>query len=66
MYSFDGPSLHSNRKAFAFEVMGLPEGVDVRIAEMRHRWKVLRTTNGVPGEWSGEFSSAEEALASIK
>jgi hypothetical protein len=66
MYSFDGPSLHSNRKAFAFEALGLPEGLDVRIAEMRFGWKVLRTVKGVPGEWSGEFSSPEEALASVQ
>ena len=66
MHSFEGPNLNNNRKAFAFRVIGLPEREQVRIAEFRHSWKVLRTTDGVSGEWSGRFRSVDEALASIQ
>jgi len=66
MYSFEGPNLYNHRRAFAFKVIGLPEREEARIAEFRHRWKVLRTTDGVSGEWSGRFRSVDEALASLQ
>jgi hypothetical protein len=66
MYFFDGPNLNNNRRAFAFEVIGLPEREQARIAQFRHKWKVLRTTDGVSGEWSGQFRSLDEALASLQ
>ncbi len=67
MHFFEGPNLNNNRRAFAFKVIGLPEREQARIAEFRHhRWKVLRTTDGVSGKWSGRFRSADEALASLQ
>lgn len=66
MYSFDGGDLNQNRRPFAFEVIGMPEGREARIAEFRHRWKVLHTTNGVSDTWSGKYRSKEEALAAVE
>jgi hypothetical protein len=65
MYSFDGPDLNHDRKAFAFRVVGMPDREEAIIAEMNYRWKILRIRDGVSDGWSGRFGSAEEALASI-
>lgn len=65
MHSFDHGDMNQNRRAFAFRVLGLTQGHEIRIAEFRRRWKILRTTNGVSGNWSGKYGSAEEALAAI-
>lgn len=66
MYSFDGPDINNNRKAFAFRVVGMPDHEQAFIAETNYLWKVLRVTDGVSRGWSGRFGSAEEALASIQ
>lgn len=66
MYSFDGPDLNNNRKAFAFRVVGMPDREQAFIAEMNYRWKILQVTDCVSCGWSGQFASAEEALASIQ
>jgi hypothetical protein len=58
----------SDRKPFAFEVTHiLLPGYDIRISEMaRGRWQTLETIDGVVGEWTGEYDSAEEALQAIQ
>lgn len=61
----EGPALAQNRKDFAFEVLGLPEGKEARIAEIHHRWQVLRISNGVSSGWVGDFATAEQALQSL-
>ena len=63
----DGLPYGKNSGAFMYDVLGLPEGQKVEIAETRHRWQIRRATNNGPyGEWFGQFSSAEEALASLQ
>ncbi len=64
-HSFDGPNINNNRKSFFFEVDGLPEGQQAQILERYHRWQTRRAIDGVWGEWSGQYGSAEEALASL-
>lgn len=48
-----------------FEVLGLPESQQAWIVDDSHSWQVLRATNGVQDDWSGQFKSAEEALGSL-
>jgi hypothetical protein len=64
----DGFLYGENRKAFIYDVLGLPQGQRVEIAENRYKWQIRRATNGGPyGEWSAQqFGSAEEALASLR
>jgi hypothetical protein len=66
MYSHDGLHLNSNRKAFAFEVRGLPEADQAWIANMKSRWKVLRAKSGVYGKWLGAYKSADAALSAVR
>jgi hypothetical protein len=53
MYSFDGPDLNNNSRAFAFRVVGMQDHEQAFIAEMNYQWKVLRVTDGVSCGWSG-------------
>ncbi len=64
-HSFDGPNIYNNREAFFLAVDGLPEGQEVQIRKSYHRWQTRCATNSVWSDWSGEFASAEEALASL-
>ncbi len=66
MWIGDGPRHDGNRRAIAFDVFGVLEGRQAWIAKMGHRWQILRAENGVCGEWSGEYKSKEEALASLE
>lgn len=64
-HSFDGPSIYNNRKAFFFEVDGLPEGQQAQIMKSYNRWQIRRAIDRVWSEWSGHYGSAEEALAEL-
>ncbi len=64
-HSFDGPNIHNNRKAFFFAVDGLPEGQQAQIIKSYQRWQTRRAIDRIWGEWSGQYGSAEEALASL-
>ena len=67
MFLRDGLTFGKNRRAFMFDVLGLPEGQQAQIAERRYRWQIRCAVNGgVYGEWSGQYGSAEEALASLQ
>jgi hypothetical protein len=66
MWAGDGPRHDGNWRAIAFDVFGLPLGRQAWIANMHHRWQILRADNGVYGEWSGEHMSKEEALAALE
>ena len=66
MWAGDGPRHDGNRRAIAFDVFGLPQGLQAWIAIMHHRWQILRADNGVYGEWSGAYRNKEEALASLE
>jgi hypothetical protein len=66
-FSRDGLTYGENRRAFMYDVLGLPEGQKIEIGENRCKWQIRRATNGEPyREWSGKkFSSAQEAFASL-
>jgi len=64
-HSFDGPNLNNNREAFFFRVEGLPRGQEAQIRKSYNRWQTRRAVDEVWSDWSGEFSSGEEALASL-
>jgi hypothetical protein len=65
MWFREGPGLNMNRRAIAFEVLGLPEKRRAWIADMNHKWQVLLASNGVYGKWGGRYRSADEALAAV-
>jgi hypothetical protein len=65
MWKGEGPNLGLNRKAIAFEVVGLRANQKTLIAELDYAWQLLRIVDGVSGNWSGEHNSPETALASI-
>lgn len=62
MHFHDGPKLTDGCRAIAYEVDGLPIGEDAWIAQINHSWSILRKTGGVLGNWSGQYSTAMEAL----
>jgi len=63
----DGLPYGENRRAFMYDVLGLPEGQKIEIAESHRKWQIRRAANGgLYGGWSGQFGSAEEALASLQ
>jgi hypothetical protein len=64
-HSFDGPNIYNNREAFLFAVDGLPNDQEAQIRKSRNRWQTRRVIERVWSDWSGEFASAEEALASL-
>ncbi len=61
----DGLTFGENCRAFLFDVLGLPDGQQAQIAERRHMWTISRGVDGVYGEWTGQYHSPEEALASL-
>jgi len=52
-----------------YEVNGRTPGEKVLIADFGgpswHWWRVLQVKNGISGDWTGKFGSAEAALASF-
>jgi hypothetical protein len=62
-----GPNLLTDQdRVFKYEVVGLPPGQSAAIAEMDHRWQILRTKDGVQGTSTGRYHTAEEALAELQ
>jgi hypothetical protein len=62
----EGPNLSHNRKAIGFEVTGLPANEKVLIAELYYGWQILRIVDGTSDNWSGCFTSPEEALRDVQ
>jgi hypothetical protein len=64
-----GPVFGSGR-AFRFRVGCLPAGEEAHInnfgAPNRDDWQILRIRNGVQGDWTGHFESADSALAELQ
>jgi hypothetical protein len=59
----EGPDLRTNRRAFQFEVLGLPAGQQAWIADFDGGWRVLRVVDGKQGGWSpNPFEDKAEAL----
>ena len=55
--------------AYQYEVEGLPPGEQASIAEMpmgKHCWQILRTRDGIRGDWTRECKSVEDALAALQ
>jgi hypothetical protein len=49
-----------------YEVDGLPEGHQAFVARISRRWQILRFEQESSGEWSGDFSTSEDALAALQ
>jgi hypothetical protein len=61
-FLYDGSPSDKNRKAFMFDVLGLPEGQEIEIGEHRRKWRIRRRW----GKWSDKrFGTPEQALASL-
>ena len=57
-----GPDLKTNRRAFQFEVLGLPLGLQAWIADFNGVWRILRVVNEVQDkEWSEPYATKEDA-----
>jgi hypothetical protein len=61
-----GPS-RTEQRPFQYEVIGLPPGQQAWIAAIGHdkTWMILRVVSDVPGEWQGQYATANEALRAI-
>jgi len=60
-----GP-VYGTGPSYRYEVQGLPDGEEADIAEFDKRWKILKVQNGVQGKWTGDYSTADEALAALQ
>jgi hypothetical protein len=61
----EGPDLRTNRRAFQYEVLGLPSGQQAWIADFDGGWRVLRVIDAKQGHWSDPNLSKEEALNTL-
>jgi hypothetical protein len=61
----EGPGLRTNRRAFQYEVLGLPSGQQAWIADFDGGWRVLRVIEGNQGQWTEPYISKEEALNAL-
>jgi hypothetical protein len=59
-------ALTPDDKPIMYDVQGLPSDTKIRIADIHHRWQILRIENDVAGEWHGAYQTAEDALASLQ
>lgn len=65
-HSGNGLDMRKWSHVYKYEVQGLPATEEVWIAEMHHRWQILRRTSSVQGDWTGEYASPEEALRALQ
>jgi len=49
-----------------YAVNGMPEGETADLADFGGRWRILRTQNGFQGEWTGDYGTADDALAALQ
>ncbi len=61
-----GPDLRNWQRVVQYEVKGLPKGEEAWIGETHGNWRLLRSSNAVMGNWTGEYNSAEEALKALE
>lgn len=61
----EGPDLRTNRRAFQYEVLGLPVGNQAWIAELEGGWRILRVVAGQQGHWGGPHLTKEDALDTL-
>lgn len=60
-----GPDLRTNRRAFQYEVLGLPMGQQAWIADFEGGWRILRVIDSKQGHWSDPYLSKDEALNTL-
>jgi len=66
----DGPALRGG-EVIGYQVGGMPDGKSARIANYgapnRNDWRILRiNADNTQGDWTGEYQSAEAALAVLQ
>jgi hypothetical protein len=61
----EGPDLRTNRRAFQYEVLGLPAGQQAWIADFGGGWRILRAVQGESGDWSQPHLRKEDALDTL-
>jgi hypothetical protein len=66
----EGPDVRHWPEVYQYEVQGLPSGERAWIANFgapnRKNWRILRATNEVQSDWTGDYESVEEALTVIQ
>ena len=61
-----GPELSDRDRVINYEVVGLPPGESAEIAEIDQHWQIWRTKDGVRGQWTGDYSTAQAALEELQ
>jgi hypothetical protein len=61
----EGPTLRTKRRAFQYEVLGLPADQQAWIADFDGGWRILRVVDGVQGHWGGPHLTKEDALDTL-
>lgn len=61
----EGANLDNWKDVFQYAVQGLPPGEEAWIARMNGGWSTLRCSNGVQGEWQGNYEDPEHALENL-
>jgi hypothetical protein len=61
----EGPDLRTNRRAFQYEVLGLPSGQQAWIADFDGGWRILRAVDGESGNWSAPHLTKDDALDTL-
>jgi hypothetical protein len=59
-------TLKRNKKRIEYEVLGLPPGHEAIIKLGNDGWQILRGSDTFPGEWVGDYDTAEAALAALQ
>jgi hypothetical protein len=51
-----------------YDVCGLPTGERASVAEnaKSRRWQILRTKDAATGDWTGDYETAQDALAVLQ
>lgn len=51
---------------FGYDVGGLPPGEHAKIAFVNYAWRILRWNDEWHGNWTGNYPTAEVALAALR
>jgi hypothetical protein len=65
MHATKGPNL-SRENPIMYEVVGLPSGLAIRIAQIDHCWQILKTVDGAKGRWTGKYARPEDVLTALE
>ena len=65
----DGP-VYKSGAAIGYRITGMPEGEEARIANFagpdQPDWRLLRTSGGKSGDWSGHYETVQDALVALQ